>query len=341
MSNKSRIIELFEMIRSEIASETARLQATAEKIATIDCLQSMARLAADNNYVRPHVNTNGVINIKNGRHPVIESRIQRHNFVPNDVYLDNGDNKVMLITGPNMAGKSTFMRQVAIMCFMMQVGSFLPCDSADICIVDRIFARAGATDDISQGQSTFMVEMNEVASILHSATPSSLMIFDEIGRGTSTYDGMSIAWAVAEHVANTAELGAKTLFATHYHELCELEGRVPGIKNYHVITKEYNDDIVFLRKIVAGEALHSYGIQVAKLAGVPDSVIERAKQILSGLENAGSQKNTPVEAAVQTAESGADPRLLELQDELRRLNVDKITAIEALVMLDDLKRRYT
>ncbi|MBE5818447.1 MAG: DNA mismatch repair protein MutS, partial [Clostridiales bacterium] len=254
--------ELFEMIRGEIAAETARLQATAQKIATIDCLQSMARLAADNNYVRPHVNTNGVIDIKNGRHPVIESRIQRHNFVPNDVYLDNGDNKVMLITGPNMAGKSTYMRQVAIMCFMMQVGSFLPCDSADICIVDKIFARAGATDDISQGQSTFMVEMNEVASILHSATPSSLMIFDEIGRGTSTYDGMSIAWAVAEHVANTAELGAKTLFATHYHELSELEGRVHGIKNYHVITKEYNDDIVFLRKIVAGEALHSYGIQV-------------------------------------------------------------------------------
>lgn len=336
--------EIFNMVRMDVADETARIQKTASMLATLDCLQSMAKLASENNYVRPHVNNSGVINIKGGRHPVIENNIPKGSFVPNDVYLDNAENKVILITGPNMAGKSTYMRQVAIICFMMQVGSFVPCDWADICIVDRIFARAGATDDISQGQSTFMVEMNEVASILNNATPSSLLIFDEIGRGTSTYDGMSIAWAVAEHAADVRKLGAKTLFATHYHELCELENKIYGIKNYHVITKEYNDDIVFLRKIVKGEALHSYGIQVAKLAGVPESVIERAKEILSGLEK--NDKNLRKTDAITEPQSiavddGQNKKALALADELKRLNVDKITAIEALVILDDLKRKYT
>lgn len=335
--------EIFNMVRMDVADETARIQRTAQTVAAIDCLQSMARLADENSYVRPHVNNNGIINIKGGRHPVIESNIPKGSFVPNDVYLDNNENKVILITGPNMAGKSTYMRQVAIICFMMQIGSFVPCDEADICIVDRIFARAGATDDISQGQSTFMVEMNEVASILHNATPSSLLIFDEIGRGTSTYDGMSIAWAVAEHAADPHKLGAKTLFATHYHELCELEGKINGITNYHVITKEYNDDIVFLRKIVKGEALHSYGIQVAKLAGVPDDVIDRAKEILSELERANDSKERPAleQKIVNTADDEQNKKALELADEIKRLNVDKITAIEALVILDDLKRKYT
>lgn len=336
--------EIFNMVRMDIADETARIQETAHMLATLDCLRSMATLASENNYVRPHVNNSGVINIKGSRHPVIENNIPKGSFVPNDVYLDNAENKVILITGPNMAGKSTYMRQVAIICFMMQVGSFVPCDSADICIVDRIFARAGATDDISQGQSTFMVEMNEVASILHNATPSSLLIFDEIGRGTSTYDGMSIAWAVAEHAADVRKLGAKTLFATHYHELCELENKIHGIKNYHVITKEYNDDIVFLRKIVKGEALHSYGIQVAKLAGVPDSVIERAKEILSGLENEDKNKQKTdivTEQPLNDVDAEQNKKALALADELKRLNVDKITAIEALVILDDLKRKYT
>lgn len=334
--------EIFTMVKAELSEQVARLQKAALGIATVDCLRSMAELAAENNYIRPHVNKTGVIDIKGGRHPVIENRMQKGAFVPNDAYIDNDNDKVILITGPNMAGKSTYMRQVALICFMMQVGSFVPADSADLCIVDRIFARAGATDDISQGQSTFMVEMNEVASILHSATSKSLLIFDEIGRGTSTYDGLSIAWAVAEYAADAASLGAKTLFATHYHELTELEGKLAGIKNYHVITKEYNDDIVFLRKIVPGEALHSYGIQVAKLAGVPDAVIERAKQILVTLEENDTPRNSAAVTSPATPQiTEADEKAIALADELRRLNVDKITAIEALVILDDLKRKYT
>ena len=335
--------EIFNMVRDEIADEAKRLQELSNSVAVIDCLHAFARIARDNNFVRPHINTNGIINIKNGRHPVIESNIQQGSFVPNDTYLDNADSKVIIITGPNMAGKSTYMRQTAIIAFMMQIGSFVPADSADLCISDRIFVRAGATDDISQGQSTFMVEMNEVASILHNATENSLLIFDEVGRGTSTYDGLSIAWAVVEYAADVHLLGAKTLFATHYHELTELEDKLYGIKNYHVITKEYNDDIVFLRKIVPGEAVHSYGIQVAKLAGVPNSIIIRAKEILNQLEksdiNNSAQKQTNSEQ--DNANSPETQKALKLADELRRMNTDKITALEALVILDDLKRKYT
>ncbi len=337
--------EILGMVRSEISEHVDRLQSIANQIANIDCLLSMAILADECGYVRPHLNNNGIINIKNGRHPVIESGIPKGSFVPNDAYLDNSENKVLIITGPNMAGKSTFMRQVALICFMTQVGSFVPADEANICIVDRIFTRAGATDDISQGQSTFMVEMNEVASILNNATSRSLLIFDEVGRGTSTYDGLSIAWSVVEHVADDKRLGAKTLFATHYHELCDLEKQMYGIKNYHIITKEYNDDIVFLRKIVAGEALHSYGIQVAKLAGVPNSIIERAKEILSELEANNANKNcvqiAPQQQTVTEEKNEETAKALALTNELKKLNVDKITAIEALVMLDDLKRKYT
>ena len=335
--------EIFNMVRDEIADEAKRLQELSNSVAVIDCLHAFARIARDNNFVRPHINTNGIINIKNGRHPVIESNIQQGSFVPNDTYLDKADSKVIIITGPNMAGKSTYMRQTAIIAFMMQIGSFVPADSADLCISDRIFVRAGATDDISQGQSTFMVEMNEVASILHNATENSLLIFDEVGRGTSTYDGLSIAWAVVEYAADVHLLGAKTLFATHYHELTELEDKLYGIKNYHVITKEYNDNIVFLRKIVPGEAVHSYGIQVAKLAGVPNSIIIRAKEILNQLEksdiNNSAQKQTNSEQ--DNANSPETQKALKLADELRRMNTDKITALEALVILDDLKRKYT
>ena len=335
--------EIFNMVRDDIADEAKRLQELSNSVAVIDCLHAFARIARDNNYVRPHINTNGIINIKNGRHPVIESNIQQGSFVPNDTYLDKADSKVIIITGPNMAGKSTYMSQTAIIAFMMQIGSFVPADSADLCISDRIFVRAGATDDISQGQSTFMVEMNEVASILHNATENSLLIFDEVGRGTSTYDGLSIAWAVVEYAADVHLLSAKTLFATHYHELTELEDKLYGIKNYHVITKEYNDDIVFLRKIVPGEAVHSYGIQVAKLAGVPNSIIIRAKEILNQLEksdiNNSAQKQTNSEQ--DNANSPETQKALKLADELRRMNTDKITALEALVILDDLKRKYT
>ena len=335
--------EIFNMVRIDIADEAKRLQDLSNAVAVIDCLHAFAKIAGDNDYVRPHINKNGVINIKNGRHPVIESNMQNGGFVPNDAYLDNADNTVIIITGPNMAGKSTFMRQTALICFMMQIGSFVPCEAADLCISDRIFVRAGATDDISQGQSTFMVEMNEVASILHNATENSLLIFDEVGRGTSTYDGLSIAWAVVEYAADAHLLGAKTLFATHYHELTELESKLYGIKNYHVVTKEYNDDIVFLRKIVPGEAVHSYGIQVAKLAGIPDVIVSRAKDILQQLENndinnAARQK---INSEPEIKDSPENEKAVQLADELRRMNSDKITALEALVILDDLKRKYT
>ncbi len=346
MSAETRIYkletEIFNMVRSNVADDARRIQALADAVAEIDCLQSFAKVAHDNNFVRPHINNKGIINIKNGRHPVIESNLQHGSFVPNDAYLDNDENKVIIITGPNMAGKSTYMRQTALISLMMQIGSFVPCDSADLSVVDRVFVRAGATDDISQGQSTFMVEMNEVASILHNATENSLLIFDEVGRGTSTYDGLSIAWAIVEHVADKQKLGAKTLFATHYHELTELEDKLPGIKNYHVITKEYNDDIVFLRKIVAGEAVHSYGIQVAKLAGVPDNIISRAKDILKELEsNDINNARDAITGNVNFENTPEAEKALLLADEIRRMNTDKITALEALLILDDLKRKYT
>ena len=240
-------------------------------------------VAQRNNYVRPTVNTKGVIDIKNGRHPVVEKMINNDMFIANDTYLDNGSKRVSVITGPNMAGKSTYMRQTALIVLMAQIGSFVPAEKAKIGVVDRIFTRVGASDDLASGQSTFMVEMTEVANILRNATAKSLLILDEIGRGTSTFDGLSIAWAVIEHISNTKLLGAKTLFATHYHELTELEGKIPGVNNYCIAVKERGDDIVFLRKIVKGGADKSYGIQVAKLAGVPDSVLDRAKELVDEL----------------------------------------------------------
>lgn len=277
--------DLFCKIRDSIAMEIERIQKTAKAVARLDVFASLSLVAERNHYVRPKLNEKGLIDIKDGRHPVVEQMITNDLFIANDTYLDNGSHCISIITGPNMAGKSTYMRQTALIVLMAQIGCFVPAKSANIGIVDRIFTRVGASDDLASGQSTFMVEMNEVANILRNATSNSLLILDEIGRGTSTFDGLSIAWAVIEHISNRKLLGAKTLFATHYHELTELEGKMSNVNNYCIAVKECGDDIVFLRKIVKGGADKSYGIQVAKLAGVPDMVIDRAREIVNQLSD--------------------------------------------------------
>ena len=291
---------LFCEVRDAIAAEVLRIQQTARAIAGIDVMTSLSVVATKNNYVKPRINEKGGIDIKNGRHPVVEKMMRDDLFVANDTYLDNSKNRLSIITGPNMAGKSTYMRQTALIVLMAQLGSFVPADDANIGICDRIFTRVGASDDLASGQSTFMVEMTEVANILRNATKNSLIVLDEIGRGTSTFDGLSIAWAVVEHISNPKLLGAKTLFATHYHELTELEGTINGVNNYCIAVKEQGDDIVFLRKIVKGGADKSYGVQVAKLAGVPDSVIVRAKELLVELSDADITAR-----AKEIAEAGA------------------------------------
>ncbi|WP_026891301.1 DNA mismatch repair protein MutS [Lacrimispora aerotolerans] len=278
--------QLFTEVRDSIADQVLRIQKTARAVAGIDVITSLSSVATRNNYVKPSINDKGLIDIKNGRHPVVEKMMRDDLFVSNDTYLDNSKNRLSIITGPNMAGKSTYMRQTALIVLMAQIGSFVPAEEANIGICDRIFTRVGASDDLASGQSTFMVEMTEVANILRNATKNSLIVLDEIGRGTSTFDGLSIAWAVVEHISNSKVLGAKTLFATHYHELTELEGTISGVNNYCIAVKEQGDDIVFLRKIIKGGADKSYGIQVAKLAGVPDTVISRAKELLSELSDA-------------------------------------------------------
>lgn len=277
--------ELYCEVRDTVAAQVKRIQATAKAIAKLDVIASLALVAERNNYVRPSINENGVIDIRDGRHPVVEKMIPNDMFICNDTYLDDKKKRISVITGPNMAGKSTYMRQAALIVLMAQIGCFVPAASADIGLVDRIFTRVGASDDLASGQSTFMVEMTEVANILRNATSKSLLILDEIGRGTSTFDGLSIAWAVIEYISDQKLLGAKTLFATHYHELTELEGKIENVNNYCIAVKEKGDDIVFLRKIVKGGADKSYGIQVAKLAGVPDTVIERAKEIVEELSD--------------------------------------------------------
>ena len=283
-------------IRDAVGAQIVRIQKAARALAMLDVLCSLSLTAERNRYVRPSINDKGVIRIKDGRHPVVEKMLQG-DFISNDTSLDSKKNAIAIITGPNMAGKSTYMRQVALICLMAQIGSFVPAASADLCVVDRIFTRVGASDDLGSGQSTFMVEMNEVANILRNATRDSLLILDEIGRGTSTYDGLSIAWAVIEHISNKKYLGAKTLFATHYHELTELEGKIDNISNYCVAVKEKGDDIVFLRKIIKGGADKSYGIQVAKLAGLPDLVIDRAKELLEQLTDSDiTEKIQSIEA---------------------------------------------
>jgi len=277
--------EMFCKIRDSIAMEVERIQKTAKAVAKLDVFTALSLVAERNHYVRPSLNEKGVIRIKEGRHPVVEHMLSEDMFIGNDTYLDNGNHCIAIITGPNMAGKSTYMRQTALIVLMAQIGSFVPAKSADIGVVDRIFTRVGASDDLASGQSTFMVEMNEVANILRNATSNSLLVLDEIGRGTSTFDGLSIAWAVIEHISNRKLLGAKTLFATHYHELTELEGKMSNVNNYCIAVKEKGEDIVFLRKIIKGGADKSYGIQVAKLAGVPDMVIDRAKEIVEQLSD--------------------------------------------------------
>lgn len=301
---------LFCEVRDTIAAEVLRIQQTARAIAGIDVMTSLSAVATKNNYVKPRINEKGVIDIKNGRHPVVEKMMRDDLFVANDTYLDNTKNRLSIITGPNMAGKSTYMRQTALIVLMAQLGNFVPADEANIGICDRIFTRVGASDDLASGQSTFMVEMTEVANILRNATKNSLIVLDEIGRGTSTFDGLSIAWAVVEHISNPKLLGAKTLFATHYHELTELEGTINGVNNYCIAVKEQGDDIVFLRKIVKGGADKSYGVQVAKLAGVPDSVIVRAKELLVELSDADitARAKEIAEAGAGTPKHAAVPR---------------------------------
>jgi len=338
--------DLFCQIRDSIAGEIDRIQRTAKAIARLDVLCSLSYVAERNHYVRPKINEKGVIDIKAGRHPVVEQMISNDMFISNDTYLDNNKYCVSIITGPNMAGKSTYMRQVALIVLMAQIGSFVPADSANISMTDRIFTRVGASDDLASGQSTFMVEMNEVANILRNATSNSLLILDEIGRGTSTFDGLSIAWAVIEHISNKKLLGAKTLFATHYHELTELEGKMNNVNNYCIAVKEKGDDIVFLRKIVKGGADKSYGIQVAKLAGVPDMVIDRAKEIVIQLcDNdilekvqsiAIDQKETKHKAVKYDEVDLSQMSLFDtvtdedVLNELKELDVSTLTPLDAL-----------
>lgn len=340
--------ELYSQVRDTIASEIERIQKTAKAVAALDAFASLAVVAERNNYTRPKINEKGVIDIKEGRHPVVERMIPNDMFIANDTYLDDKKHRISIITGPNMAGKSTYMRQTALIALMAQIGSFVPAKSADIALSDRIFTRVGASDDLASGQSTFMVEMTEVANILRNATSKSLLILDEIGRGTSTFDGLSIAWAVVEYISDSRLLGAKTLFATHYHELTELEGKISNVNNYCIAVKEKGDDIVFLRKIVKGGADKSYGIQVAKLAGVPDLVIDRAKEIVEELAE-GDITARVSEIAVREKSAKKKPKVKkydevdmaqmslfdtvkddDVLEELKNLDVGNMTPIDAL-----------
>lgn len=350
--------DLFNEVRDSIAAEVRRIKSTARAIAEIDVYTALSVVAQQYNYVKPAINEKGIIDIKNGRHPVVEKMIRNDMFVANNTYLDNAKNRISIITGPNMAGKSTYMRQTALIVLMAQIGSFVPAQEANIGIVDRIFTRVGASDDLASGQSTFMVEMTEVANILRNATPKSLLILDEIGRGTSTFDGLSIAWSVVEYIANTKLLGAKTLFATHYHELTELEGTLDGVNNYCIAVKKNGDDIVFLRKIIKGGADKSYGIQVAKLAGVPDTVIERAKELVADLSDADislkardiAQYSKKQEKLVDSYKKVDDLEVKQMSlfdtvnnddiiEDIKALDISNMTPIDALNTLYKLQGR--
>ncbi|MCD7725921.1 MAG: DNA mismatch repair protein MutS [Clostridiales bacterium] len=347
--------DLFCEIRDAVFAEIERIQKTAKAIARLDVFASLSYVAERNQYVRPALNDKGIIDIKDGRHPVVEQMIQNELFIANDTYLDNQKHCISIITGPNMAGKSTYMRQTALIVLMAQIGSFVPAKKANISVVDRIFTRVGASDDLASGQSTFMVEMNEVANILRNATPNSLLVLDEIGRGTSTFDGLSIAWAVIEHISNRKILGAKTLFATHYHELTELEGKIDNVNNYCIAVKEKGDDIVFLRKIIKGGADKSYGIQVAKLAGVPDMVIDRAKEIVEQLsDNDITEKVQSIEVKIKNDRhkpvqyDEVDLEQISLFDtvkdedvlqELKEIDVSNLTPVDALNTLYRLQNK--
>lgn len=347
--------DIFCEVREKIASQIERIQQTARAIARLDVFASFSYVAERNHYIRPTLNEKGIIHIKDGRHPVVEQMIQNDMFISNDTYLDNNKHCIAVITGPNMAGKSTYMRQSALIVLLAQIGAFVPAKKADIGIVDRIFTRVGASDDLASGQSTFMVEMNEVANILRNATSDSLLILDEIGRGTSTFDGLSIAWAVIEHISNRKLLGAKTLFATHYHELTELEGKIGNVNNYCIAVKEKGDDIVFLRKIIKGGADKSYGIQVAKLAGVPDMVIDRAKEIVEQLsDNDITEKVQQIEINIKNEKKKVvkydeiDLEQISLFDtvkdedvlqELKDIDIQNLTPVDALNTLYRLQNK--
>ena len=337
--------ELFEQVRTQLAQETPRLQAMGATIATLDVLTALAETAAANRYVRPDVDEGGVIQITDGRHPVVERLDLPGGFIPNDILLDLEGHRLLIITGPNMAGKSTYLRQIALIILMAQIGSFVPAGAARIGLVDRVFTRVGASDNLAAGQSTFMVEMTETAQILNCATQRSLILLDEIGRGTSTYDGLSIAWAVAEYIQDRSHLGARTLFATHYHELTELAGLREGIKNYSVAVKERNEEVLFLRKIVAGGADRSYGIHVARLAGLPPGVIERAREVLAQLERSSAQPSqadlfsTPQASPVTSPPDPSLPRPHPIIEEVLQMDLFSMTPLEALNRLAEMQRR--
>ena len=330
--------DLFCAVRERVAAEVRRIQAAADAVAALDCLCALAEVAVKNDYCMPEVDLGREIRILEGRHPVVEVTQRDVRFVPNDTHLNDTTDLVAIVTGPNMAGKSTYMRQTALITLMAQIGSFVPARTAEIGIVDRVFTRIGASDDLAAGQSTFMVEMSEMANILKCATNRSLLILDEIGRGTSTYDGMAIARAVLEHCADRRRLGARTMFATHYHELSALEGSLPGVVNYNITAKKQGGRLIFLRKIVRGSADDSYGIEVAKLAGVPEGVISRAKQYLRELEASGAALGVekPAEdAQISLVDVGAD----EVKRRLQGLDVNSITPLEALGILAELKKK--
>lgn len=347
--------DLFNSLREQISGHVVRIQQTAQAISRIDAFSALAYVAEQNRYVRPHINTSGIIDIKDGRHPVVEKMMEDGMFIPNDTYADGDDNRVSIITGPNMAGKSTYMRQLALIVLMASIGSYVPASYADIAVCDRIFTRVGASDDLASGQSTFMVEMTEVANILRNATSRSLVILDEIGRGTSTYDGLSIAWAVVEHIADKKKCGAKTFFSTHYHELTELEGRIDGVKNYCISVKEQGNNIIFLRKIIRGGADRSYGIQVAALAGVPDDITKRAFEIVEQLIGSDIALKKKREDIAEKSEASEPAILIDTPFEsksnannftekeaaaierLKKVDMNKITLIDAMNILYELK----
>ena len=325
---------IFAEVRDYIAEQLVKVQETASSIAQLDVLCSFAYVSMKNEYTKPDIAIDGIIDIKDGRHPVVELMLNDEMYVPNDTYLDMNSNRMSIITGPNMSGKSTYMRQVALITLMAQIGCFVPAKSAKITIVDKIFTRVGASDDLTAGQSTFMVEMSEVADILKNATKQSLVILDEVGRGTSTFDGISIATSVAEYIANTRVLGCKTLFATHYHELIKLADRIDGVNNYSVAVKKIGEDIKFLRKIVPGGVDDSYGIEVAKLAGLPNKVLSRAKELLNEMELSKAQeKKSAVQDDQISFQSMGDDRIL---DRLKKTNADEFTDAEAKAFLKEL-----
>jgi DNA mismatch repair protein MutS len=340
--------EIFNQIRAEVVKNNKEIQIVAQFIARIDCLVSLAEVADQNNYNRPQFNTDCTILIEEGRHPVVEKMISAERFVPNSIRLDNNENQILIITGPNMAGKSTVLRQVALLVIMSQMGSFVPAVNASMDIVDRIFTRVGALDNLSQGQSTFMVEMQETANILNNASGRSLVIMDEIGRGTSTFDGLSIAWAVAEFLHDLHGVGVKTLFATHYHELTDLAQVKPRVKNFNIAVKEWNDEIIFLRKLVEGGTNRSYGIQVARLAGIPAHVIARAKKILANIEKGEHNLNgSPIFADSEKATNIKTSRQLDLfrkpehviVEKLQKLDLSKMTPLDAMISLNELQEK--